>query len=97
MADENPMVRDELLDLVDDLIEENPGMNIVEALAQAMEMLGINEADAMELVQEEEENPNEVAEDQRTVASEPNEQEESEEEEEEEHTAQQGSGRFRKW
>lgn len=91
------MVRDELLDLVDDLIEENPGMNIVEALAQAMEMLGINEADAMELVQEEEENPNEVAEDQRTVASEPNEQEESEEEEEEEHTAQQGSGRFRKW
>jgi len=97
MADENPMVRDELLDLVDDLIEENPGMNIVEALAQAMEMLGINEADAMELVQEEEENPNEVAEDQRTVASEPNEQEESEEEEEEDHTAQQGSGRFRKW
>ena len=91
------MVRDELLDLVDDLIEENPGMNIVEALAQAMEMLGINEADAMELVQEEEENPNEVAEDQRTVASEPNEQEESEEEEEEDHTAQQGSGRFRKW
>jgi len=96
MADENPMVRDELLDLVDDLIEENPGMNIVEALAQAMEMLGINEADAMELVQEEEENPNEVAEDQRTVASEPNEQEESEEEEED-HNAQQGSGRFRKW